>query len=101
MAISLTEVKKVAHLARLEFNNEEFGNFQHQLSTIMDMIDQIQEVDCEGVEPLTSVTDMCQRVRKDKEIANVSTNELFSNAPGTDSKLAKEIKCFIVPKVVE
>lgn len=101
MAITLSDVEKLSHLARLKFSDQELHHFKTELSTIMDMIDTVQDLDCDGVEPLTSVTDMSQRMRKDEEIMNVDTNELFSNAPGADAKLAKEIKCFIVPKVVE
>ena len=101
MSISNQEVRKIAKLSRLSFSDEAYQNFQTQLSGIMDMIDQIQEVDCENVEPLTSVTDASLRMREDVVTNKVDIDELFSNTPGKDALLAREIKCFIVPKVVE
>ncbi len=101
MSISIDQVKKAAKLVRLNFTEDELNTYRTQLNNIMNMIDTISEIDCSGVEPLTSVCDMNLRVRDDKEEDLVSIDSLFSNAPGKDSDLAKEIKCFVVPKVVE
>ncbi len=101
MSITNEEVKKIAKLSRLNFSEEEYTNFQTQLSNIMAMIDKISEADTENVEPLTSVNNSNLRMREDKCDALENVEGLFSNAPGKTSELAKEIKCFIVPKVIE
>lgn len=98
--ITDTELCKIAMLARLSCSDKEIANFAKQLTTIMDMIDILNEVDCDNVEPLSSVSDMNQRMRKDDVIAKDISDELFANIPG-GIQLAKEVKCFIVPKVVE
>ncbi len=101
MSITNEEVKKIAKLSRLSFSEEEYKNFQTQLSNIMAMINKISEADTENVEPLTSVNNSNLRMREDECTEIERVEELFSNAPGKESELAKEIKCFIVPKVIE
>jgi aspartyl-tRNA(Asn)/glutamyl-tRNA(Gln) amidotransferase subunit C len=99
--ITTEEIKKLAKLVKLSFTENELSSFQKQLTSIMDMIDELNEVDCTNVEPLTSVCNMTQRVRKDAINALDISEELFTNVPGESAEFAKEIKCFIVPKVVE
>lgn len=99
--ITTQEVKKIAHLSRLSFKDEEILSLTKQISGIMQMIDVLNEVNCDGVEPLTSVCDMNQRMRADEVTDSNICDELFSNAPGESAKFAKEIKCFVVPKVME
>ncbi|MGV2433038.1 MAG UNVERIFIED_CONTAM: aspartyl/glutamyl-tRNA amidotransferase subunit C [Rickettsiaceae bacterium] len=65
------------------------------------MIDKLKDVNTDNVEPLTSVVDAKLSMREDKVTDGGIVEELFSNAPGNNSSMAKEIKCFIVPKVVE
>ena len=99
--INNEQVKKMANLARLSLKEEEVDNFATQIANIMDMIDSLNEVDCTGVQPLTSVSDMNQRTRTDLATSNDISEELFSNVPGENADFAKQIKCFIVPKVIE
>ena len=99
--ITQEEVRKVAKLARLRLTDAEVVGYTSQLGNIMDMIDDMLEVDCEGVEPLRSVCEMTARLREDKITESDLSAELFNNAPGKDAQFAKEIKCFIVPKVIE
>jgi len=99
--ISDIELKKLQKLARLSFSPEEEKAFSAKLESVLGMIDQIHEVDCRDVEPLRSVCEMNQRLSEDKvNTADLST-DLFKNVPGSSVDLAREIKCFIVPKVVE
>jgi aspartyl-tRNA(Asn)/glutamyl-tRNA(Gln) amidotransferase subunit C len=65
------------------------------------MIQEIQQVDCTNVEPLVSVCEQEPFTRKDEVTEKDLGPALFVNAPGKDAEFAKEIKCFIVPKVVE
>ncbi len=99
--ITADKVKKIAKLAKLSVEDNEIMNFQRQLSNIIDMIDTLKEVDCNGVTPLTSVCNMTQRLREDKVAGVNISEELFANVTGKNAKLAKEVKCFIVPKMVE
>jgi len=101
MTIDITQIKKLARLSRLKFSEEEYENFKGEFSKIMEMIDQIVNIDCDGDEPLISVNDMAARMREDISESEVQIDELLSNAPGKDATLAKEVKCFVVPKVVE
>ncbi|MGI4776191.1 MAG: Asp-tRNA(Asn)/Glu-tRNA(Gln) amidotransferase subunit GatC [Janthinobacterium lividum] len=101
MVITNQEVKKIASLVRLRFDEDEIPNIAIQLTNIMNMIDQLNEVDCLDVEPLASVSNMTLRMREDTAEVNDISDQLFANAPGDSSELAKKIKCFIVPKVVE
>jgi aspartyl-tRNA(Asn)/glutamyl-tRNA(Gln) amidotransferase subunit C len=99
--ITKEEVQKVAKLSRLKFEEEKVVCFSQQLSRIMDMIDILNEIDCRGIKPLTSVCDMNTRTRKDVVTEIDISNELFGNVSGASAPLAQEVKYFIVPKVVE
>jgi aspartyl-tRNA(Asn)/glutamyl-tRNA(Gln) amidotransferase subunit C len=95
--IKYEEVEKIAKLARLNFTSDEINQFTHDIKEIMDMIDELLYVDCSEVSPLTSVCEESQRFRNDiMQIQNI-TDDLFT----THRQLAKDTKCFIVPKVVE
>lgn len=99
--ITQEEVKKVAKLARLKLTDAEVASYTSQLGNIMEMIDDMLEVNCKGIEPLRSVCEMQPHLREDKITESDLSGELFNNAPGKDAAFAKEIKCFIVPKVIE
>ncbi len=99
--ISDKELKKLQILSKLDFSDNELKSFSHKLASVVDMIDRLQEIDCEGVEPLRSVCDMHQRMREDKiEVSDIS-EDLFKNVPEKGSEIAREVKCFVVPKVIE
>jgi aspartyl-tRNA(Asn)/glutamyl-tRNA(Gln) amidotransferase subunit C len=99
--ISLDDIKKLSHLAKIKLNGKEANDLQVKLSDIMGMIDSLKEVDTEGIVPLTSVVDATNRLREDEVNDGDIQENLFKNAPGKNADLAKEIKCFVVPKVVE
>ncbi len=99
--ISNDELKKLQRLAKLDFSDSEIEAFSKKLTNVVGMIDKLQEVDCDGVEPLRSVCDVHQRFREDKvEISDIS-EDLFKNVPERGSEIAREVKCFVVPKVIE
>lgn len=99
--ITDTEVTRLAKLVKLNFSEDEIQSFAEQLTTIANLLDELKEVDCTNTEPLTSVCDHTQRLREDTVTSGNITKELFAGVPYTKDNLAKEIKCFIVPKVVE
>lgn len=99
--ISSDDTKKVARLAKLSFNENAEREVTTKLNSIMVMIDELQDVNCDGIEPLRSVLDMQQRFAEDQVQEKDISDDLFSNIPKSGSDLAKEVKCFVVPKVVE
>ena len=94
-------IQKIAKLAKLKFADEDVNNIQNDINNIMNMINSLNELDCSNVEPLTSVSDMTQRMRKDEVTTFDISDDIFANINQKNAQLSKEIKCFIVPKVVE
>ncbi len=99
--INNKEFKKLQKLSRLSFADDELKPFVAKLETVVAMIDLLQEVNCEGVEPLRSVCGMDQRMREDVASASDISNELFKSVPQQGADLASQVKCFVVPKVIE
>ena len=89
-------VRYVAKLARLSFDDDQAGKFQDQLSRILDYIEQLNEVDTEGVPPTSHVLASMKNVfREDLPGESVSNEEALSNAP------AKKDNFFKVPKIIK
>jgi aspartyl-tRNA(Asn)/glutamyl-tRNA(Gln) amidotransferase subunit C len=99
--ISLEEVKQLSRLCKIKFSDNEIGDVVNKLQNVIELIEQLEEVDTDGIEPLTSVVKMNLRMREDEVTIGHIEDELFSNVPGSSAALAHEIKCFVVPKVVE
>ena len=99
--ITEEELRKLQKLAKLSFSQDELGSVSKKLNSVIAMIDSLAEVDCSSVEPLRSVSDMYQRTREDEITVNNISDQLFANIPAKNAELAKEVKCFIVPKMVE
>ncbi len=97
----INEIDKIARLARIKIKDNEKQLFADQISSIMEMVDQMKEVDCTDIEPLRSVVGTVQHLRKDQIQDGNIAQDLFQNAPGKQAGLAKDIQCFVVPKVVE
>lgn len=94
-------IKKLSKLTKIKLPQDEEAAFISQLQNVIEMIDTLQEVDTEGVEPLTSVVNAKLYRREDKVTDGGIAEKLFLNVPGDSASLAKEVKCFVVPKVVE
>lgn len=99
--ITDAELKKLQKLSKLSFTDIEIKAFSSKLISVMNMIDQLKDVDCSEVEPLRSVCDMDQRMRPDEIIEGDNSDDLFKNISEKEAAFAKEIKCFVVPKVIE
>lgn len=95
MAVDEATVRRIARLARISVSDDEAKAIQGDLSTILDWVEQLNEVDVEGVEPMTSVVQMNMKMRDDVVADGERPAEVVSNAP------AKEEHFFLVPKVVE
>jgi len=81
MSLNADEVKKVAELARLEITDAELETMARQLSAIVDYINQLQEVNTDGVEPLAHALDLHDVFRDDVTGQSLSEDEVLANAP--------------------
>ena len=99
--IDLAAMKKLSKLTKIKLPENEVDAFISKLQNVMDMINTLQEVDTDGVEPLTSAVRANLHLRKDEVTDGGKVNDLFDNVPGSSASLAQEISCYIVPKVVE
>lgn len=95
MSVDLATVKRVAHLARIAVTEEEAARMTGELNTILGFVEQLNEVNVEGIEPMTSVIPMDMRKRADAVTDGDKAADITANAP------ASEENFFLVPKVVE
>lgn len=95
MAVTKKDVEYIATLANLEFNDSEKEGMVSHLNSILGYMEQLNELNTENVEPLTSITDAENRLRKDDVIPSLSNEDALKNAP---SKIGP---FFRVPKVIE
>lgn len=95
MSVDAETVRRVAHLARIAVAPEEVEALRGELNAILAFVEQLAEVDIEGVEPMTSVTPMALKMREDKVTDGNIADDILANAP------AREDHFFAVPKVVE
>ncbi|MEM9725840.1 MAG: Asp-tRNA(Asn)/Glu-tRNA(Gln) amidotransferase subunit GatC [Pseudomonadota bacterium] len=95
MSVSDEDVLKTARLARIAVSPEEASALTGKLNAILGWVEQLQEVDVEGVEPMTSVTPMELKMREDVVTDGGAPERALANAP------AEAEGFFVVPKVVE
>ena len=92
--ITKDEVKKVAHLARLELNENEINNHAEQLEKILEYIKQLEKIDTKDVPSTTRAIEVINVFRKDENKKFDSTEELLELGP------SREDKYFKVPKII-
>ena len=95
MSVDANTVRRIAHLARIAVADEEVEPLQGELNAILAFVEQLSEVNVEGVEPMTSVTPMKMKMRDDAVTDGNIADDIVKNAP------ASEDHFFLVPKVVE
>jgi aspartyl-tRNA(Asn)/glutamyl-tRNA(Gln) amidotransferase subunit C len=95
MSIDKDTARRVAHLARIEVGEDDLAPLAAELSGILDFMQQLAEVDVEGVEPMTSVTPMALKLRADVVTDGGIVEKILANAPDAREGF------FTVPKVVE
>jgi len=95
MAIDIDTARKVAHLARIRVPESKLGALADQLSGILSFMEQLNEVDVTGIEPMTSVTPMRLKRRADVVTDGNIQASILKNAPDAREGF------FAVPKVVE
>lgn len=95
MSVSKEEVQYMAHLARLQFSEEETESLAEDMNRILDYMSDLEEVDTGDVEPLEHVIDLEYRLRDDRAEEPLSHEEALKNAPDADSDY------FRVPRVID
>jgi len=94
MKITKEIVRKTAHLARLQFDEPHEEEMVNDLQKMVDWVDKLNEVNTEGVEPLTGMSFEVDQFRDDKVKNHLPAEKVFKNAPKHDSTY------FRVPKVI-
>lgn len=95
MSVDIATVKRVAHLARIAVSDEDAERMTGELNAILGFVEQLNEVDVSGVEPMTSVIPMVMKKRQDEITDGGKPADIVANAPATQENF------FLVPKVVE
>ena len=95
MSVDAAIVRRIAHLARIAVAEDEVEHLRRELNAILAFVEQLSEVDVEGVEPMTSVIPMAMKKRRDEVTDGGIPDDILENAP------AAEDGFFVVPKVVE
>ena len=95
MSIDIETARKVAHLARIKVEDDALPALASEFNTILGFIEQLQEVDVSGVEPMVSVTPMRLKRREDVVTDGSQADKVLANAPDAREGF------FAVPKVVE
>jgi aspartyl-tRNA(Asn)/glutamyl-tRNA(Gln) amidotransferase subunit C len=94
MALSPEEVRKIAQLARLAITDEEVEKFAGQLSSILDYIERLNQLDTENVQPTSYTSGLGTPLREDVAVEDRSREVIIPNAPDSEGPLFK------VPKVI-
>ncbi len=95
MALDKSEVEKIAQLARLHISEADADEVANRITDILALIDQMQSVDTESVEPMAHPLDVVQRLRADEVTETDRRDELQTLAPEAQDGL------YLVPKVIE
>ena len=95
MTIGKPEVQKIAHLARLSVAESDVDRYADELSRILDFIEQMDEINTDGITPMAHPLEMTQRLRPDKVTESNRREEFQAGAPSTEKGL------YLVPKVIE
>ncbi|MEQ1952629.1 Asp-tRNA(Asn)/Glu-tRNA(Gln) amidotransferase subunit GatC [Mesorhizobium sp. CN2-181] len=95
MSVDIATVKRVARLARIAVDDADAERMTGELNAILGFVEQLNEVDVAGVEPMVSVTPMAMKKRQDGVTDGGKAADIVANAPATAENF------FLVPKVVE
>ena len=95
MSVDAATVRRIAHLARIAVAEDEVEHLRRELNAILAFVEQLSEVDVEGVEPMTSVIPMAMKKRPDEVTDGGIPDDILKNTPAAQDGF------FVVPKVVE
>ena len=95
MSVDADTVRRIARLARIAVAEDEVEHLKGELNAMLAFVEQLQEVDVAGVEPMTSVTPMAMKMRKDEVTDGGNAEAVLANAPSSEDGF------YMVPKVIE
>ena len=95
MSLDKQDVQKIAHLARLALTDEDAIQYQASLSSVLALVEQMQSIDTDGIEPLCNPLEMTQRLRDDEVTQTNQRDAFLSIAPQTENGL------YLVPQVID
>lgn len=95
MSVDANTVKRIGRLARIRIEEDEVAGYQNEINSILGFVEQLSEINVDGVEPMTSVMPMTLRRRDDVVTDGNIAERIVKNAPLTEDNF------FMVPKVVE
>ncbi len=95
MSVDLATIKRVAKLARIALTDDEAPKMVVELNGILGFVEQLSEVNIDGIEPMTSVMPMAMKKREDIVTDGDKAEDVIANAPLSDQNF------FMVPKVME
>jgi aspartyl-tRNA(Asn)/glutamyl-tRNA(Gln) amidotransferase subunit C len=95
MSVDIKTVRRVARLARIAVTDEDAERMSAELNRILGFVEQLNEVDVSGVEPMTSVIPIEMKKRQDVVSDGEKPGDIIANAPAAAENF------FLVPKVVE
>lgn len=95
MEVDEATVRRIARLARIKISDEEAAKLKGELTGILQWVEQLDEVDVTGIEPMTRVVDMKLKMRTDAVTDGAKAADIVRNAPQSEDGF------FLVPKVVE
>jgi aspartyl-tRNA(Asn)/glutamyl-tRNA(Gln) amidotransferase subunit C len=104
MALNITDIKRIAHLARIDINEAEADATLTKLTGILGLIEQMQAVDTTGITPMSHSQDVVQRLRDDVVTATNQREAFQANAPVLGNGSAEQAVAsglYLVPKVIE
>jgi len=104
MALSIEDIKKVAHLARIEVSDSDAAATLSKLTGILGLIEQMQAVDTTGIVPMSHSQDLSQRLRDDVVTKTNLRDEFQKNVPALGNGSTEQAVAgglYLVPKVIE
>jgi aspartyl-tRNA(Asn)/glutamyl-tRNA(Gln) amidotransferase subunit C len=95
MSIEESELARIAELARIRIDPAEVAEVTRRITSVLDLVDQMQATDTSGVEPMANPLDAGQRLRRDEVLEDDRRSEFQAIAPEVEDGL------YLVPKVID
>lgn len=95
MSLDKSEIEKIAWLARLNIEQQDIDNYSQELSAILDLVEQMNNVNTDHISPLAHPLDIAARLREDKVTETNQRENFQEHAPATEAGY------YLVPRVIE
>ena len=95
MSLTPSDVKKIAHLAKISLTEVDLNNYTNELTPILDFVEQMNQIDTSNIKPLTNILHSSQRLREDQVTESNQRAVFQAIAPLVEAGL------YLVPKVIE